>query len=143
MPYGLSSCASNSSLRLSGLPSRRLYGCGVIAVSFIELDSVNVLGVAGGAVRRRKERDQEFVPGSSGRTDQYAGLEYASPPVSAAAGLTPAPWPSRSTLRGAGSDGGPQGTARPSPHHPAFASHSRCARSLDRRCRRGKSAFTD
>jgi|SRR5664279_4222114 len=81
MPYGLSSCASNSSLRLSGLPSRRLYGCGVIAVSFIELDSVNVLGVAGGAVRRRKERDQEFVPGSSGRTDQYAGLEYASPPV--------------------------------------------------------------
>jgi hypothetical protein len=83
MPYGLSSCASNSSLRLSGLPSRRLYGCGVIAVSFIELDSVNVLGVAGGAVRRRKERDQEFVPGSSGRTDQYAGLEYASPPVPA------------------------------------------------------------
>jgi hypothetical protein len=53
------------------------------------------------------------------------------------------PCPSRSTLRGAGSDGGPSGTARSSPHLPASASHSRSARSPDRRGRRGQSAFTD
>jgi len=54
-----------------------------------------------------------------------------------------APWSSRSTLRGAGSEGDPQGTARSSPHHPAFASHCRCARALDRLCRPGQSAITD
>src|SRR5665811_1283982 len=63
-----------------------------------------------------------------GETERHPRIWDVTLPGHRVVGFTPSPWPSRSTLRGAGTEGDPKGPARTSPHHPAFASHSRFAR---------------
>jgi hypothetical protein len=56
-------------------------GFSTTVVTFGELDPARARAQDGRDARNKEERDREFVPGSGGRPDQYAGIEYASPPV--------------------------------------------------------------